>query len=165
MLDPKRRLRKVAPPCLSASAVENFLSFGPRWQLDLRAPEGRKVRPWDQSCPMVSGAAAGADRGRCSDGEIELAQSAGAASAACAAWSKPGQRASLPVCRLAAPPRSDVAFAIEVFAQDALYRYELALRPEQVDAESPLSINTSVLASRNNSVQRRRQIRSCSDTT
>ena len=72
---------------------------------------------------MVSGAAAGADRGRCSDGEIELLKTLAQLLAALRCMvKKPGQRASLPVCRLAAPPRSDVAFAIEVFAQDALYR-------------------------------------------
>ncbi|HNO67560.1 MAG TPA: AAA family ATPase [Pseudomonadota bacterium] len=118
-------------------AVENFLSFGPRWQLDLRAPEGTESAPLGPILPdgfrvlplaLIVGDAA--------TGKSNLLKALAQLRQLALHGQKPGQRASLPVCRLASPPRSDVAFAIEVFAQDALYRYELALRPEQVDAES-----------------------------
>ncbi len=122
-------------------SVENFLSFGARWQLDLRVasdadgiesqslPDGTKVLT---SALVVGGPATG--KSNLLKALAQLRQLA-------LHGQKPGQRPSLPLCRLHDPPLSNVTFALEALAQGALYRYELSLRAEQIDLE-----NLSVVA-------------------
>lgn len=118
-------------------AVENFLSFGPRWQLDLRVPAGNEstsVYP-----PLPDGSYVLPQAlivGGTATGKSNLLRALAQLRQLALHGQKPSQRANLPVCRLLDPPQPDVGFAIEVLAQDVLFRYELSLRPEQVDAES-----------------------------
>ncbi len=110
-------------------AVENFLSFGPRWELDLHGPghplpDGTEVLAHALIC------------GGSGHGKSNLLKALSYLRQILLHGNRPGQRPQLASCRLLEPPQPTSSFALTILCEGVLFRYELTLRAEQIDAES-----------------------------
>ncbi len=117
-------------------SVENFLSFGARWQLDLRVPTDTKGVDSQGLADGTQVLTSALVVGGPATGKSNLLKALAQLRQLALHGQKPGQRPSLPLCRLLEPPRSHLTFGLEAMAQGALFRYELSLRAEQIDVEN-----------------------------
>ena len=139
-------LRKVRDSMLVRFSVENFLSFGPRWELDLR-PTGDELGP-DLGRSLPDGSqvltrvllcgAAGQGKSNLLKALSYLRQLLlhGNGPTQGHEHGKRPQRPQLMPCRLLDPPQPTTRFALTALCDELLFRYELAVRAEQIEAES-----------------------------
>lgn len=110
-------------------AVENFLSFGPRWELDLHGagpplPDGSQVL---ERVLLMGGGG---------QGKSNLLKALSYLRQILLHGNRPSQRPQLAPCRLLLPPQPTSSFELTILCEGVLFRYELTLRAEQIDAES-----------------------------
>jgi hypothetical protein len=110
-------------------AVENFLSFGSKWELDLRG-QGRALPDGSQ---VLERALLVGEGGR---GKSNLLKAFSYLRQILLHGNAPGHRPALQSCRLLDPPQPTTRFELSMLCDGALFRYELALRAEQIETES-----------------------------
>lgn len=115
-------------------AVANFLSFGPRWELDLRCPLPTLGPQLPDGSHVLSRALL---MGAGGQGKSNLLRALASLRQLLLHGNRPGQgqRPQLSPCRLLDPPQPASRFELTIWTAGVLFRYELTLRAEQVDAE------------------------------
>lgn len=109
--------------------VENFLSFGSKWELDLHG-RGRTLPDGNQ---VLERALLVGEGGR---GKSNLLKAFSYLRQILLHGNAPGHRPALQSCRLLDPPQPTTRFELSMLCDGALFRYELALRAEQIETES-----------------------------